>query len=302
MSELLTIDGLALPGRKEAVAVVVRPEVAATPRSAPRWLLPLTATALLHLGALAIIAVLVRLSPLPERAPEVLPIRLYAAGELAGTAASNESVQPRKTSFHSEPLISRSGKGGPAAPATAGAPVAVPEPVAVVMVAAPVTPVAPPVVVREAAFSAPMISEVADRSSSGSGAAALAAGESAYQQEPAFGGPTGGGVVGASGGKSMAAGGENPGLVPAQPLYRENPEPEYPPLARRRQQEGTVVIKALVTREGTVGELALHQSSGHRLLDEAALKGVKGWRFEPGRRGAAAVAMPVLVPVRFGLR
>jgi protein TonB len=90
--------------------------------------------------------------------------------------------------------------------------------------------------------------------------------------------------------------------VLAHPLYRENPEPEYPALARRRQQEGTVVIEALVTPEGKVGGLALRQSSGHPLLDEAALKGVKGWRFEPGRRGAVAVAMKVLVPVRFGLR
>ena len=88
----------------------------------------------------------------------------------------------------------------------------------------------------------------------------------------------------------------------ARPLYRQNPPPEYPLLARRRQLEGTVVLEALVGPAGRVRELSVKESSGHQLLDEAALRAVKNWRFAPGRQGTTPVAMPVLVPVRFHLQ
>ena len=43
-------------------------------------------------------------------------------------------------------------------------------------------------------------------------------------------------------------------------------------------------------------------SSGHPLLDDAALAAVRGWRFNPATRGGAAVAAPVDVPIRFRLQ
>jgi protein TonB len=63
-----------------------------------------------------------------------------------------------------------------------------------------------------------------------------------------------------------------------------------------------VVLEVLVSTQGQVSELLVSTSSGHRLLDEAALQAVKGWRFEPGQRGGVAMAMNILVPVRFDLR
>ena len=38
----------------------------------------------------------------------------------------------------------------------------------------------------------------------------------------------------------------------ATPLYRQNPVPEYPLIARKRGYQGTVVLEVLVTREGKV--------------------------------------------------
>jgi protein TonB len=93
-----------------------------------------------------------------------------------------------------------------------------------------------------------------------------------------------------------------PVLVEARPLYRENPPPEYPRLARRRGYEGTVLLEVLVDEAGRVKELKLAESSGHAALDRAAEKSVGRWRFTAGRRGEDPVEMWVKVPVRFELR
>ena len=93
-----------------------------------------------------------------------------------------------------------------------------------------------------------------------------------------------------------------PALIEARPLYRENPPPEYPRLARRRGYEGTVLLEVLVDEAGRVKELKLAESSGHAALDRAAEKSVKRWRFTAGRRGEDPVQMWVKVPVRFELR
>ncbi len=87
----------------------------------------------------------------------------------------------------------------------------------------------------------------------------------------------------------------------AMPLYRINPAPKYPRIARRRGYQGTVVLEVLVDRNGRVGELRVYTSSGYRILDRAALASVKGWAFEPGMRGDQKVEMWVRVPVRFQL-
>ena len=87
----------------------------------------------------------------------------------------------------------------------------------------------------------------------------------------------------------------------ASPLYRENPVPEYPLIARKRGYQGTVVLEVLVNREGRVKELTLSASSGYSVLDQAALASVRTWLFEPGMRGGEKVDMWVKVPVRFRL-
>jgi periplasmic protein TonB len=94
---------------------------------------------------------------------------------------------------------------------------------------------------------------------------------------------------------------EKPALLEAVPLYRKNPPPRYPRLARRRGYQGVVVLDVLVDREGRVRDLQIATSSGHRSLDRAALASVKGWSFEPGRRGSNPVKMWVRVPIRFQL-
>ena len=85
------------------------------------------------------------------------------------------------------------------------------------------------------------------------------------------------------------------------PLYKINPPPAYPRLARRRGLEGLVLINVLIDITGHVVDLKLTQSSGHTILDKAALKSVKNWNFTPGNKGNTPLEMWVTVPVHFKL-
>jgi protein TonB len=83
--------------------------------------------------------------------------------------------------------------------------------------------------------------------------------------------------------------------------YLRNPAPVYPPVARRSGDQGTVMLKVLVSPEGAPLRIELDQSSGSKSLDGAALDAVKGWRFVPARRGAQNIEGWVRVPVVFKL-
>ncbi len=83
--------------------------------------------------------------------------------------------------------------------------------------------------------------------------------------------------------------------------YLSNPPPAYPPLSRRLGEEGKVVLRVFVEPDGQPAQVELRTSSGHARLDEAALGAVRRWRFVPARRGEAAVAAWVLVPLNFTL-
>jgi protein TonB len=88
----------------------------------------------------------------------------------------------------------------------------------------------------------------------------------------------------------------------ARPLYRSNPPPKYPAVARRRGFQGNVVLEVLVGPLGNVIELHVLSSSGYPILDRAAKSSVKNWTFEPGMRGQEKVEMWVRVPIRFELK
>ena len=91
-----------------------------------------------------------------------------------------------------------------------------------------------------------------------------------------------------------------PGFVAA---YLNNPGPKYPYLSRQRREEGEVLLKVLVGVEGRAREVRVERSSGSERLDAAAVEVVQArWRFEPARRGTAAVEAWVLVPIIFELR
>ena len=87
----------------------------------------------------------------------------------------------------------------------------------------------------------------------------------------------------------------------ARPLYRINPPPPYPQMARKRGFQGVVVLEVLVDTDGSAADLRVLSSSGHPILDRTAVAAVKHWIFEPGTRGNKNVKMWVRVPIRFQL-
>lgn len=88
----------------------------------------------------------------------------------------------------------------------------------------------------------------------------------------------------------------------ARPLYRINPPPPYPQIARKRGFQGVVVLEVLVDPNGNAADLRVLSSSGHPILDRTAMNAVRHWTFDPGTRGEKKVKMWVRVPIRFHLK
>lgn len=91
-----------------------------------------------------------------------------------------------------------------------------------------------------------------------------------------------------------------PGSLAARPLGG-NPPPDYPIAARRRGIEGLVLLSVEVSPSGRAASIRIAESSGSRLLDEAAQRAVEQWRFSPARHAGLPVASFVEIPVRFRL-
>jgi protein TonB len=83
--------------------------------------------------------------------------------------------------------------------------------------------------------------------------------------------------------------------------YLRNPGPRYPDAARRAGEQGTVMLRVLVTREGLPGRVQVEKGSGSAHLDNAAVEAVRAWRFTPARQGGERVESWMLVPVVFRL-
>jgi TonB family protein len=89
------------------------------------------------------------------------------------------------------------------------------------------------------------------------------------------------------------------GAVTAPRLIRDV-KPKYTPAAMRAKIEGIVVMEAVVGRTGAVGEVRVKRSLEG--LDDEAVKALRNWRFEPGRKDGVAVPVLIEVEMTFTLR
>ncbi|QDU67087.1 energy transducer TonB [Engelhardtia mirabilis] len=85
------------------------------------------------------------------------------------------------------------------------------------------------------------------------------------------------------------------------PELLEGAPPAYPRSAVRRGQEGTVVCLFTVDCKGRVQAVTVRESSGHRLLDEAACEAILTWRFSPAIVDGVAASDQVLHRITFEL-
>lgn len=76
-------------------------------------------------------------------------------------------------------------------------------------------------------------------------------------------------------------------------------KPEYPELARSANVDGTVLVQALVGKDGRVKDVKVVK--GIPMLDASAVAAVKQWVFKPALSNNKPVAVWVAVPVRFTL-
>jgi protein TonB len=83
--------------------------------------------------------------------------------------------------------------------------------------------------------------------------------------------------------------------------YLSNPKPEYPEKARALHQQGVVLLGVEVGADGRPSEVTITRSSGFPELDQAAVRAVRRWTFEPARAGGLPVSSRVVVPVHFSL-
>lgn len=80
-----------------------------------------------------------------------------------------------------------------------------------------------------------------------------------------------------------------------------NPQPIYPRVSRRLNEQGQVVIRVFVAADGSAQQGEVKTSSGYDRLDQEALRTVLRWRFVPGQRLGMPEAMWFNVPVNFVL-
>ena len=75
--------------------------------------------------------------------------------------------------------------------------------------------------------------------------------------------------------------------------------PVDPDTARKRGIEGWVELAFTVTPNGTVDDIEVRNASPANVFDDAAVRAVRQWRFEPVVRNGERVSQRAMVRLRF---
>ena len=74
-------------------------------------------------------------------------------------------------------------------------------------------------------------------------------------------------------------------------------QPDYPSLARQVRVQGQVILRAVISREGTIENLQV--LSGHPMLVRAAVEAVRQWKYRPYLLNGEPVEVETEVKVNF---
>jgi protein TonB len=85
----------------------------------------------------------------------------------------------------------------------------------------------------------------------------------------------------------------------SQGLLIHQVKPSYPPLARQARIQGTVVLQAVIGKDGNIQNLKV--VSGHPMLAPAALEAVKQWKYKPYYLNGEPVEVDTTINVNFTL-
>lgn len=87
------------------------------------------------------------------------------------------------------------------------------------------------------------------------------------------------------------------------PSFRVKPmAPHYPRAAKRKGQQGVVLVEIWLDAQGRQTRTEVVESSGFLSLDQAALTAVQQWQFRGYQRDGQTLASRFRVPVRFELK
>jgi len=79
-------------------------------------------------------------------------------------------------------------------------------------------------------------------------------------------------------------------------------QPNYPPVARTKKVQGTVILSLLISDRGDVIDVkVLREAGGSAGLNEAAVAAAKKWKFRPAVKDGKRVKVWVSYPVSFKL-
>jgi protein TonB len=122
------------------------------------------------------------------------------------------------------------------------------------------------------------------------------------------------GAIGDRGSRSVIPGGlgEGPTNAPPPPPASARPlqvshwaegnliyrvQPNYPPLARQARIQGTVELRAIISKMGTIENLTV--VSGHAMLVSSAVEAVKQWRYRPYLLNGEPIEVETEITVNF---
>lgn len=100
----------------------------------------------------------------------------------------------------------------------------------------------------------------------------------------------------------LSGGGGAYGRVDAHPSLERAIKPNYPIGARRRGEEGTVILDVTVAADGSASKVVKVSSSGFEDLDRAAERAAERARFKPGTRDGKPVESAARLTLIFRLR
>ena len=108
---------------------------------------------------------------------------------------------------------------------------------------------------------------------------------------------------------NVDAAGGNPTMTPAfvhvsagvmSGLRISGPMPKYPPVAKKAKVQGTVVLNAVISKEGDVKDLVV--VSGPPMLQQSSLDAVRQWKYKPYLLNGNPVEVKTTINVIYTLR
>jgi len=134
---------------------------------------------------------------------------------------------------------------------------------------------------------------------------------------PPSSGPGSGGGIGNGTGRGVGLG-NGPGVGPGEgggygggifrvgggvsaPTIIKKVDPQYSEEARKARYQGTVVLEAIVQKDGSVQIVRVVRSLGFG-LDEKAIEALRQWKFSPAKQNGVPVPVALNIEVNFNLR